>query len=165
MKGQIDMKQYIGTKVVTAEPAFKMGGKVRTGPIPNGIAHEPGYRVIYPDGYESFSPKEVFEKAYLPINVNENLTGGGPSIGQKMVDDFIAETHVMTLGEKTTVVRAVLRNGFEIVEASACVSKENYSEDMGRDICMGKIKDKVWMLLGFMLQTGVNGIEGPAAEK
>lgn len=64
-----------------------------------------------------------------------------------------------TMGEKTTVVRAVLRNGFEIVEASACVSKENYSEPVGRDICMGKIRDQVWKLLGFLLQTAVNGVK------
>lgn len=152
------MKQYIETKVISAEPAFIMGGKVRTGPIPTGIAHESGYRVIYPDGYEEFIHENAFEKACLPISSNESLTGGAPGISQTMVEDFIAETNVMTLGEKTTVVRAVLRNGFEIVEASACVSKENYSEDMGRDICMKKIKDKVWMLLGFLLQTAVNGI-------
>lgn len=168
------MKQYIGTKVVSAEPAYKAIDPEGNVVILTGTDNaeltsegtlERGYRVVYEDGYSSFSPKAVFEKAYLPVNVNENLTGGGPSIGQKMVDDFITETHVMTLGEKTTVVRSVLRNGFEIVEASACVSKENYSEDMGRDICMEKIKDKVWMLLGFMLQTGVNGIEAPDTAK
>ena len=54
-----------------------------------------------------------------------------------------------------TVVRARLCNGFEIVEASSCVSPENYDESLGRDICMEKIKDKVWMLLGFLLQTAV----------
>ena len=32
-----------------------------------------------------------------------------------MVDDFIAHTEVQTLGDKTTVVRVVLRNGFELV--------------------------------------------------
>ena len=82
-----------------------------------------------------------------------------PSISQDMVDRFILETWTQTAGEKTTIVRAMLRNGFEIVEASSCVSKENYDEEMGRNICMKKIKDKVWMLLGFLLQTAVHGVE------
>lgn len=62
------------------------------------------------------------------------------------------------MGEKTTVVRAVLRNGFEIVESSSCVSPENYDEELGAEICLEKIRDKVWFLLGFLLQTAVYGI-------
>ena len=50
------------------------------------------------------------------------------------------------------------KNGFEIVESSACVSAENYDEELGAEICLGKIRDKVWMLLGFLLQTAVNGV-------
>lgn len=122
------------------------------------LVEEEGYKVVYKDGYESWSPKAVFEEAYLPVIENPNLRTDKPSISQQMVDDFIAEVHVQTMGDKTTVVRAVLRNGFEIVEASACVSKENYDEKLGAEICMKKIKDKVWMLLGFLLHTAVSGI-------
>lgn len=45
------MKQYIGTKVVSAEPQ-------------NNFINTEGYKVVYEDGYESWSPKDVFEKAY-----------------------------------------------------------------------------------------------------
>ena len=147
------MQQYIGTKIIEAEPcpAWKDSG--------NSKAGDPGYKVRYADGYESWSPKDVFEAAYLPVIVNPNLRTDKPSISQQMVDDFITEVEVQTMGEKTTVVRAVLRNGFEIVEASACVSKENYDEELGAKICLGKIKDKIWMLLGFLLQTGVHGVK------
>lgn len=44
------MKTFIGTKIIQAEPATKDG--------------KDGYRVIYPDSYESWSPKDVFEEAY-----------------------------------------------------------------------------------------------------
>ncbi len=138
------MKKYIGTKLIEAEPATKDGVD--------------GYRVRYADGYESWSPKDVFERAYLPVTVNPNLRIDAPSISQEMVDGFISEVHTETMGDKCTVVRAVLRNGFEIVESSACVSAENYDEKLGEKICLEKIKDKVWMLLGFLLQTAVNGI-------
>ena len=120
---------------------------------------EPGYRVRYPDGYESWSPKDVFERAYLPVTINPDLRTEAPSISQQMVDDFIRETEVITMGGKTTVVRAILRNGFEVVESSACVSAENYDEALGAKICMEHIKDKVWMLLGFLLQTAVHGVK------
>lgn len=144
--------QYIGTKLIEAEPcaAWKDTETHKAG--------EPGYRVRYADGYESWSPKDVFERAYLPLTVNPELKTDAPSISQEMVDGFIREVETTTMGDKTTVVRAVLRNGFEIVESSACVSAENYDEALGREICLGKIKDKVWMLLGFLLQTAVHGI-------
>lgn len=168
------MKQYIGTKLVEAEPATRYqtseGVHIQKHSeewreehkrIPAlSLNAQEGYAVRYPDGYESWSPKAVFEAAYLPLHVNRELPTDKPSISQEMVDDFIVCTTVTTMGEKTTVCRAVLRNGFEIVESSACVSKENYSEEMGYKICRQKIEDKVWMLLGFLLQTAVGGVDG-----
>ena len=156
------MRKYIGTKLVEAEPAWRLNGKLYTwDALPDSADHaEAGYRVRYPDGYESWSPKAVFEAAYLRVNPDGECKTGAPSVSPGMVEDFLRETWTETLGEKTTVVRAVLRNGFEIVESSSCVSPENYDEAMGRDICLEKIRDKVWELLGFLLQTAVNGIAG-----
>ena len=66
--------------------------------------------------------------------------------------------NLITLGDKTTVVRCVLRNGFEIVESSSCVDPKNYSEEYGAEICMERIKNKIWELLGFLIQTAWHGI-------
>lgn len=162
------MKKYIGTKMVDAEEAFKVGDVIYSNEnneidaymFAEGEVAQMGYKVRYPDGYESFSPKAVFEKAYLPLEVNKKLKTDAPSISQKMVDDFISHYETKTLGNKTTVVRAVLVNGFEIVESSSCVSEENYDESMGHKICVKKINEKVWYLLGFLLQTAVYGIGG-----
>lgn len=160
------MQKYIGTKLIEAEPALRTAGGTilpHDYPVRCDELAEDGYKVCYPDGYVSFSPKAVFEKAYMPLTVNGDLRTEEPSISQAMVDGFIAYHRVHTLGDRTTVVRAVLRNGFEIIEASSCVSAENYDEKLGAEICMGKIKDKVWMLLGFLLATAVNGVDGKAA--
>lgn len=65
------MRKYIGTKLVEAEPAIRKGGKVyaKNSPLPDILEpEEDGYKVRYPDGYESFSPKDVFEEAYRPID-------------------------------------------------------------------------------------------------
>lgn len=60
------MKKYIGTKQVSATPAWRIGGKVypKDGVVPRVMNREDGYKVVYEDGYESWSPKDVFEKAY-----------------------------------------------------------------------------------------------------
>lgn len=155
------MKIYIGTKLIQAEPMTRGAyNEYRGWQIPaDENPEDAGYLVKYSDDYVSWSPAEVFEKAYLKVKPNLNLNTDAPSISWQMVHDFIAETEVSTLGDKTTVVRAVLVNGFEIIESSACVSVENYDEKIGASICMKKIEDKVWMLLGFLLQTAVNGIK------
>jgi len=111
-----------------------------------------GYKVVYPDGYVSWSPKEVFEKAYMQIGDNNTVT-------QEMVDNFITAFDVDTIGQKTTIVGARLVNGFEIYEFSSCVDPANYDEALGAEICKKRIKDKVWYLLGFLLQTAKEGIK------
>lgn len=51
------MKNYIGVKIVKAEPQEK--------------DDKLGYRVRYPDGYESWSPKETFEKTYRELDFKD----------------------------------------------------------------------------------------------
>ena len=133
---------------------IKVDGKIYSldGPVPRSMNRQEGYRVKYPDGYESFSPKEVFEKAYMQVGDNVTIT-------QDNVDNFIKSIDVITMGDKTTVVRATLVNGFEIVESSSCVKKENYDEKYGAEICMEHIKNRIWHLLGFLLQTAVGGVK------
>lgn len=55
------MKQYIGTKIIQAEPAY-------SAPSGENSLRLLGYKVVYPDGYESWSPKDVFEEAYRPTD-------------------------------------------------------------------------------------------------
>lgn len=138
------MKSYIGCKLVSAEPMEKDGKE--------------GYKVVYADGYESWSPKETFEKAYIEVNDNKDLPSG-VSIGQTMVDDMIDCVETITMGDCTTVCRIILKNGFVIVESSSCVDPKNYSESMGREICINHAKDKIWELLGFLLQSAAYGFK------
>lgn len=69
------MKQYIGTKLIEAEPAVRIEGEDFKNviqpvewPVPEGCSVEEGYKVRYADGYVSWSPKEVFEEAYRPTD-------------------------------------------------------------------------------------------------
>lgn len=60
------MKKYKGTKVVLAEPMNELTAVELGYARPNEDNHEwrEGYHVVYPDGYHSWSPKNVFEEAY-----------------------------------------------------------------------------------------------------
>jgi len=63
------MKKYIGSKQVQAEPmtkgaAFNAGLLRMRTTLPEAEKEIPGYKVVYDNGYESWSPAEVFEAAY-----------------------------------------------------------------------------------------------------
>ena len=86
------MKQYIGTKIIQAEPATKgqaaakrMGLKVEDCPDTLAGMKEDGYRIIYHDGYESWSPKDVFEAAYRATDgMNFGLAIEAAKMGKKI---------------------------------------------------------------------------------
>ena len=61
------MTQYIGTKLVRAEPAYMVNGKLvltddfdTPFPVLRDAEVKEGYKVYYLDGYESWSPRDVF---------------------------------------------------------------------------------------------------------
>lgn len=65
------MKQYTGTKTVKAMP-MTMGEAYEHKLLKNGVrpseceTNKAGYLVEYEGGYQSWSPADVFEKAYKP---------------------------------------------------------------------------------------------------
>lgn len=84
------------------------------------------------------------------ILFNEEVSIIKNTVTQEDVDNYIADIQVYSASEKTTIVKATLINGFEIIESSSCVDKENYNEQIGAEICI--IKSKIFEFLGFMLQ-------------
>lgn len=58
-----ETKSYVGTKLIRAYP--------QRARLPSGELGREGYTVIYPDGYESWSPKATFEQAYREITQAE----------------------------------------------------------------------------------------------
>ena len=114
------MKQYIGTKIIMAEPASRYwledGRKVvatRNEMLSKEMmakvtACDEGYKVRYPDGYESFSPKDVFEEAYRE-------TAGGISFGMAI--------EAAKLGKK--IARKGWNGKGQYVELATCISYKN----------------------------------------
>ena len=98
------MKQYTGTKIIQAEP------KMRKAPAENCLADrgfEDGYKVIYSDGYESWSPKDVFEAAYRETS--------GMSFGLAI--------EAAKMGKK--IARAGWNGKNQYVELASCISYKN----------------------------------------
>lgn len=85
------MKKYIGTKQIEAEPMTLGQFMEKTGknPYQNDPAmhssEEDGYLVKYENGYESWSPKDVFEKAYkLAESFIDRLNIEGTDLADKL---------------------------------------------------------------------------------
>lgn len=137
-------KYYVGVKIVRAEPQEKQSGELI----------EQGYRVIYPDGYESWSPKDVFESAYLPVGEEAN------SVTEAMVDLFTGKEYNATdlPDGKSTLVSCKTASGFMIHEVSSCVDPRKYDSILGSKIALERIRDKLWAYLGFVIQWGKYGI-------
>lgn len=62
----------------------------------------------------------------------------------RTLDDF---------GKPCTYVTVRMKNGFTLRESTTCVDPANYNEEIGKQVCLKKIEDKVWFLLGYSLQT------------
>lgn len=118
------MKQYIGTKVVHAAPAFKVTGLNKACKVANQVLTADqikeceangwhftdkmeGYTVLYADGYESWSPKEVFDEAYrLTDAMNFGLAIEAAKMGKK-------------------IARAGWNGKKQYVELATCISYKN----------------------------------------
>lgn len=65
-------------------------------------------------------------------------------VTQSQVDEILKKSEIVvnTLWGKCTVMAAQLPNGFTIVEHSGCVDPTNYDEEIGKKICLERIKNE-----------------------
>lgn len=156
IKVQSDQGYYLGVKLIKARKAWRINGSAIVYDMNRMVQHDDvvdeGYEVEYPDGYKSFSPKDVFEKAYYMISSPNKIQEGD-------VLKFIREGYSLRLGEKTTVVCDTTLTGFDTVGIAACVDPSTYNHDMGCGVARRDIKDKIWGHLGFVLQWAINGLK------
>ena len=156
IKVQSDQGYYLGVKLIKARKAWRINGSAIVYDMNRMVQHDDvvdeGYEVEYPDGYKSFSPKDVFEKAYYQI-LDPTKISEGDVLG------FMKQGYSLRLGEKTTVVLDTTITGFDTIGTSACVNPNNYDHAIGESIARRDIKDKIWGHLGFVLQWAINGLK------
>ena len=66
-------------------------------------------------------------------------------------DSIVGEEYHLFDTTQLTVCVLTLRNGYTVTGESACVSPENFDEELGRKIARKNAEDKLWGLLGFSL--------------
>ena len=168
------MKTYVGTKRVMARPMSRgeyheyRGWKTPEKESPD----DEGYLVEYTDGgkpnderhagYISWSPKDVFDRAYHEVPavdfndekaVEKEITTLGleaPRLRPKDIDNLIVgEQFHRFNGTNTTVCCLTLKNGFTVIGEFACISADNFNEEIGRGIAHANARDKIWALAGY----------------
>jgi len=162
------MKQYIGVKVINAKPMTRLeyncfrGWDVPADENPD----DEGFLVEYTDGgkantkefagYVSWSPKEIFEKAYIATDdIPDSLT-------IEHIESVVTDAVYFTAKDAPlTICVLYLQNGFTVTGESACVNPENFNAQIGKDIARANAIEKVWMLEGYLLkqfrhEAGVN---------
>jgi hypothetical protein len=79
-------------------------------------------------------------------------------VTQEQIDKLMNEATIKTwtILEKCTMVAVTLKNGFILIESSACVDVANYNEKIGKEICLNRIRNKLWELEGYKLQCEVS---------
>ncbi len=74
-----------------------------------------------------------------------------PEQVKENMQDVIVRT-LVDFDKPTTYVTIRMKNGFTLRESTTCVDPKNYNEEIGKEICLKKLEDKVWLLLGYQLQ-------------
>jgi len=138
-----EMYDYIGVKMIKAIPENREG--------------RDGYFVLYPDGYQSWSPKEAFEKAYFKLSGDRSKTG--PTITEDDIERFMFPSSAVKVSPKAATVETETRTGFLMYETSACVDPKNYDQDIAIEIGETRNRQKLWGHLGFVLQWAINGLK------
>lgn len=110
--------------------------------------------MTYPDGYKSWSPKEVADAAYFPIK-DEN----GDTIKPQDIDNLIVDCYSVKVGTKNTNTTVVTRTGFEVHGQSGCVKAENFDLAIGEQYAKPKALDQLWFAMGFVLQWAKFGLK------
>jgi len=66
-------KVYVGTKIIKAIKMSRddFDRTVKNQEIPRDSENQSGYKVVYDDGYISWSPADVFERCYRLISEKE----------------------------------------------------------------------------------------------
>lgn len=144
------MKKFIGIKMIEAEPMTageaiaKSYLRIKPEEVRPSDEFE-GYHVHYPDGYDSWSPKDIFEKAYFGLEKSDSITDTD-------IKNFTKNVYSTKVGTKTTNTTIECITGYEAHGQSSCVKPENFDLTIGEKYARPHAEDSIWAGLGFVLQ-------------
>ena len=145
-----EMKKYTGTKEVSAKPMSLGEFRAYSGRDPYSNTEDPGdsymgYLVKYEDGYESWSPKNVFEKAY--------------KCTETFVDRLLVEynTETLKLNKLSAFIRSELFKTLPERKKRRLYIQENIMQDFLR-ILWERISDELPPDVGCTCSTSCEGV-------
>lgn len=117
------MEHYVGVKHIKAEPQEKDG--------------KAGYKVIYDDGYESWSPKETFEKAYFTISNKDivfdyEIKGMPDFIKRMLLEESELEYRISKLAE---FIVSKKFEGLQFFQKQLLIIQINAMKTYGETLC------------------------------
>lgn len=93
------------------------------------------------------------ERCFEKIEAEENKVP--PYVSWEYVEEIINESNLKfdTVSDKCVVGTCELPNGFVIVESYIFTNGEEYSEEIGIELCLSKIEDKIMELETYRLMS------------
>lgn len=89
-------------------------------------------------------------------NIEKEIVSKGlnaPRLTPDHIDSvIIGETYTNLPDGRTVVCQLTLQNGFTADGKSACVSKENFDQEIGNKIARTNAREKIWELEGYLLK-------------
>lgn len=87
--------------------------------------------------------QEEAQKEYRPATV---------VLTEQYISSRVEREYDQKLGDKTTAVVLVLKNGFEVIGTAACVDADMYDHEIGKKFAKQRALEKVWELEGYLRQ-------------
>ena len=106
--------------------------------------------VIYNREVDSKDIIKIIIKTIIQIIMETKNIVTAEEVKENMKD--VRVRTVIEFGRRFTYVAVRMKNGFTLRESTNCVDPENYSEEIGKEICLKRIETKIWFLLGYALQ-------------
>jgi hypothetical protein len=159
------LKHFVGIKKVEAEAMTRGAYNEYRGwdvPADENPADE-GYLTKSAAGHIQWQPKDVFESEYLELDDPTKIT-------QDTLNRFMDGAHVEVMDfssfdPKTTMVQVTPKTGFVQYAHSSCVDPNNYDEKIGLNMCFTEINNRIWPMLGFVLQWATSGLTNKVQDK
>ena len=65
---------------------------------------------------------------------------------------IVGETYTNLPDGHTVICQLTLKNGFTVDGKAACVSKDNFNQEIGNKIARDNAREKIWELEGYLLK-------------
>lgn len=101
---------------------------------------------------------------YVRKKEMEGIEMKGPYITSDDIEaQIVKEDYYVFPGTTMTVCCLTLKNGFNVIGESACISPLNFNAEIGKQLARIKARNEIWKLEGYAMHTKLKAMEEEAA--